>query len=159
MQTGDRQHMFISVCLICMKYRIPILIIIIIILGQIFLSYIANTSRTHAHARTHTHRRSRHTGYRYSVAPNRDGPLRWRQCRSLAIEINTGSGGPVLPEVLGVFRLQKNLGRTETRTRDRMYCQTIRTVRDISQDDRARIATCSLRTPTDRQTDLRRITV
>ena len=45
------------------------------------------------------------------------------------------------------------LGRTETRTRDRMYCQTIRTVRDISRDDRARIATCCLRTPTDRQTD------
>ena len=46
------------------------------------------------------------------------------------------------------------LGRTETRTRDRMYCQTIRTVRDISRDDRARIATCRLRTPTDRQTDI-----
>ena len=42
------------------------------------------------------------------------------------------------------------LGRTETRIRDRMYCQTIRTVRDISRDDRARIATCSLRTPTDK---------
>ena len=36
------------------------------------------------------------------------------------------------------------------RTRDRMYCQTIRTVRDISRDDRATIATCRLRTPTDR---------
>ena len=41
------------------------------------------------------------------------------------------------------------LGRIETRTRDRIYCQTMRTVRDISQDDRARIATCSLRTLTD----------
>ena len=47
-------------------------------------------------------------------------------------------------------RIKKLLGRTETRTRDRMYCQTIGTVRDISRDDRARIATCSLRTPTDR---------
>ena len=36
------------------------------------------------------------------------------------------------------------LGRTETRTRDRIYCQTMRTVRDISRDDRARIAICSL---------------
>ena len=36
------------------------------------------------------------------------------------------------------------------RTRERMYCQTIQTGRDISRDDRARIATCSLRTPTDR---------
>ena len=36
------------------------------------------------------------------------------------------------------------------RTRDRMYCQMIRTVRDIYRDDRARIATCTLGTPTDR---------
>ena len=48
------------------------------------------------------------------------------------------------------FTYKKMLGRTEMRTRERMYCQTIRTVRDISRDDRARIATCSLRTPTDR---------
>ena len=43
-------------CLICMKYRIIILIIIIISLGKISLSYIANTSRKHAdtHARAHT---------------------------------------------------------------------------------------------------------
>ena len=51
------------------------------------------------------------------------------------------------------FAYKKLLGRTETRTRDMIYCQTIRTVRDISRDDRARIATCSLRTPTDRHTD------
>ena len=56
--------------------------------------------------------------------------------------------------ILDVFHVYKKLlGRTEARTRDMMYCQTIRTVRDISRDDRARIATCSLRTPTDRQTD------
>ena len=42
------------------------------------------------------------------------------------------------------------LGRTETRTRDRMYCQMIRTVREIFRDNRARIATCSLQTLTDR---------
>ena len=45
--------------------------------------------------------------------------------------------------------IKKMLGRIETRTRDRTYCQTIQTVRDISLDDRARIATCSLRTLTD----------
>ena len=57
------------------------------------------------------------------------------------------------PRDFGCFsRIKKLLGRTGTRTRDRMYCQTIRTVRDISRDDRARIATCSLRTLTDRQT-------
>ena len=47
-----------SVCLICMKYRIInyyILVIIIMSLGEILLSYNANTSRMHArtHARTH----------------------------------------------------------------------------------------------------------
>ena len=47
------------------------------------------------------------------------------------------------------FAYKKMLGRIESRTRDRIYCQTIRTVRDISRDDRARIATCSLRTSTD----------
>ena len=48
------------VCVICMKYRIILLIIIIISLGQIILSYMANTSRTHAciYARTHTHTRA-----------------------------------------------------------------------------------------------------
>ena len=45
------------------------------------------------------------------------------------------------------------LGRTGTRTGERMYCQTIRTVIDIFRDDRARIANCRLRTPTDRHTD------
>ena len=64
---------------------------------------------------------------------------------SLAIEINTGTGGLVSTRFLAY---NKMLGRTDTRTRESMYCQTIRTVRDISRDDRARIATCSLRTPT-----------
>ena len=50
----------------------------------------------------------------------------------------------------GFLRVYKNLGRTETRTRDRICFQTIRSVRDISRDDRARIATCRLRTATDR---------
>ena len=47
------------------------------------------------------------------------------------------------------FAYKKILGRTETRTRDRMYLGRIRSVRDISRGDGARIATCSLRTPTD----------
>ena len=47
-------------------------------------------------------------------------------------------------------RVKQKLSRIEMRTRDRIYCQTIRTVRDISRDDRARIATCTLRTLTDR---------
>ena len=58
-----------SVCLICMKYRIIILIIIIISLGQIFVSLQTRYARPHAPMRTHarsgmrehihTHRRRR----------------------------------------------------------------------------------------------------
>ena len=57
------------------------------------------------------------------------------------------------------FAYKKKLGRIETRTRDRIYCQTMRTVRDISRDDWARIATCSLRTLTDRLKENYRIDV
>ena len=53
--------------------------------------------------------------------------------------------------VYGCFsRIKKMLGRTETRTRERKYLGRIRSVWDISRGDRARIATCSLRTLTDR---------
>ena len=48
-----------SLCLICMKYRIIILVIIIFSLGQILLSYIGNTSRTHARARTNARTHAR----------------------------------------------------------------------------------------------------
>ena len=75
-----------SVCAISMKYRKIILIIIIISLDKILLSYIANTSRTHArnhartrkhthtHTNTHTHslmhtqtHHHRHSGFRCSM--------------------------------------------------------------------------------------------
>ena len=119
---------------------------------------------THAHAcgpspntHTYTHRRRlrrrRRTGCCYSLAPNRDGTLRWRQRRSLSIQINTRAGGPISARFCVFFAYKKFIGRTETRTRDRMYCQAIGTVRDISRHDRARIATYSFRTPTNRQTD------
>ena len=93
-----------SVCQICMKYRI-FLIIIIISLGQI-LSYITNTSctyarmngRTHTREHTHPHTHHRRSGYRYpmgiwhpTVTARSAGDNGW----SLAIEINTGTGGPV----------------------------------------------------------------
>ena len=48
------------------------------------------------------------------------------------------------------FAYKKILGRTETRTRERKYLGRIRSVWDISRGDRARIATCSLRTSPDR---------
>ena len=145
-----------SVCLICMKYRKIFLIIIIVSLGQILLPYIANTSRTNGCTRANacTHTPHTHTSpYRYSmglcqptVTARSAGDNSW----SVAIEINTGSIGPVSPRFWVFFAYKKMLGRTDTRTRETMYCQMIQTVRDISRDDRARIATCSLRTPTDR---------
>ena len=67
-----------------------------------------------------------------------------------SIQLTTRVGEAVFAIVLDVFRIKKMLGRIETQTRDRIYCQTIRTVIYISRDDRAIIATCSLRTPTDR---------
>ena len=48
------------------------------------------------------------------------------------------------------FSYKKMLGRSETRTRERKYLGRIRSVWDISRGDRARIATCSLQTSTDR---------
>ena len=58
---------------------------------------------------------------------------------------------PAFAKVYVCFsRIRIFLGRIETRTRNRIYCQTIRTVRDISRDDRSIIATCRLRTLTDR---------
>ncbi len=62
------------------------------------------------------------------------------------IEMNSHVCEAVFAIVLDVFAYTKILVRTETLTRERMYCQSIPTVRD----DRARIATCSLRTQTDR---------
>ena len=71
-------------------------------------------------------------------------------CDTGSIQLTTRVGDAVFAIVLDVFAYKKMLGRIETRTRDRIYCQTLRTVRDISRDVRARIATCSLRTLTDR---------
>ena len=51
----------------------------------------------------------------------------------------------------GFSAIKDRRGRTEMRTmRERKERQLIRTVRDISRDDRARIPTCRLRTATDR---------
>ena len=100
----------------------------------------------------HTHTHTPPSPYRYSmglcqptVMARSAGDNSW----SLAIEINTGTGGPISPRVWVFFAYKKILGQTDTRIRERMYCQTIRTVRDMSRGDGARIATCSLRTPTD----------
>ena len=68
----------------------------------------------------------------------------WRSTRSIvAIQLNTRF-------LRGFFAYKKLLGLTEMQKRERKEWQSIWTVSDISRDDRARIATCSLRTATDR---------
>ena len=92
-------------------------------------------------------RRSVHCRSGWSVAMNHSRRYRHHWFYS----IDHSHGRRSIRYSFGCFlRIKKMLGRIETRTRDRIYCQMIRTVRDISRDDRARIATCSLRTPTDR---------
>ena len=95
------------------KNWIIILIIIIISLGQLLLSYIANTSCTHTHTHPHTH-----TSVAIQVvavrriggAMNRGGvnapfrQFRWRSmARCCIIQINAGDS--VFAIVLGVFRI------------------------------------------------------
>ena len=87
------------------------LIIIIISLGQILLSYIANTSRTNGRTHTHAHApaRTRAVTYNYSmglcrptVTARSAGDNSW----SLVMEINTGTGGLVSPRFwVWVFRI------------------------------------------------------
>ena len=117
-----------SECLICTKYSIIIEITIVVSLGQICYRILQTRHacthalvhtrtgtrvRTHARTRTCTHTavaavRVRRTGYRYLVSPNRDGPLRLRQCRSLAIQITTRTGDPICP-ILWMFFAYKNI--------------------------------------------------
>ena len=113
---------------------------------------VAHHARTDANMRTHPREVAvnacTHTPHMYTSPycqpwrPTSLGDNSW----SLAIEINTGTDGPVSPRFCVFFAYKKMLGQTDMRTRERMYCQTIWTVRDISRDDRAKIATCSLRT-------------
>ena len=101
-----------------------------------------------SHTSTHVHRLSLFGGAQPTVTGRSacDNAGRWpfKSTHELATRFTQGFGS--------FSCIKKLLGRTETRTRDMMYCQTIRIVRDISRDDRARMATCSLRTLTDRQT-------
>ena len=128
-------------CLICMKYRITILIIIIISLGKILLSYIENTlctracthmythtytcTDTHTHSHTHTAEPFRLALCDGSVAPNRDGLFRWRQWASLLQSNKHMRGRSGFLRFCLFFANKKILGHTVTRTCDRMCFQTI----------------------------------
>ena len=159
----------------CVWFVWIILIIIVISLGQILLSYITNTSRTHAHThlRTHTHTRthSREHTHPYIAVAVQDVAVRWVSGDQTMTELTphfrrfswrtmagrcsfkkTVRGRLGIRDSFGCFsRIKKCIGRIETRTRDRVCFQSIRTGWDISRYDRARIATCSLLTATDRQ--------
>ena len=110
-----------SVCLICVKYRIIILIIIIISLDKILSSYIANTSRTHArmHGRTHVHTCAHpHTTVAVHCfgAPNHDSVMVGRTLSDAGetmadrrlIEINRCTGHPISQRFWKFFAYKKN---------------------------------------------------
>ena len=137
-----------SVCQICINnYRIIILITGVLSLSawvkylyRIVQTHHART-RAHMHARTcmrtplrthvHTHRRRRLTAVQsiaircqptVTARAACDNAGRWpfESTHELGTRFTRGFGS--------FSRIKKLLGRTETQTRDRMYCQTIRTI-------------------------------
>ena len=167
-----------SVCLICMKYRIIILIIIIKRPGEILLSYIANTSRIHPvlmYPSQHFIIDEIHLCQRqwlllecfaYAAALGWLAARLWRKsppgvkvqnCRSnCCAGLTVGGAGRSLigrrlaAVVFGFLAFTKYLGRIETRIRNKKYLGWMRSVRAISRGDWARNANCILRTSTDR---------
>ena len=146
----------VRACVICMKYRIINLTIIIISMGQIILSYMANTSQRLAHMHAHAHTCAHtHTPAHPPPSPFRlslfDGPVGaqpWRIIAPLSHVPLAMNGRSVLHSskqwrmqrgIRDSFwcfsRIKNILGRTETRTRDRMCFQSIRTVWDISRPE------------------------
>ena len=76
----------------------------------------------HMHARTHTHRRA----FRVStVRPTMTACSAGDNGRRCFIQINTREGDPVSRGFVCFLHIKKLLGRTETRTCDRMCFQTI----------------------------------
>ena len=78
----------------------------------------------------------------------------WTNCASLKPTMVPSTehsrGNSVCARFQIIFAYKNVQGRTDMRTRERKECQSIRTVLDISGDDRAIIMTCSLRTATDK---------
>ena len=98
-----------QLCLVCMKYRIIILIIIIISLGKIVSSYIANTPRTHActdvGTLTLSHTPTRDRRCSQWVHPFR----RWRDNGRSATHLNKQrAGNSVFPIVWFFSRIQNS---------------------------------------------------
>ena len=158
-----------SVCAISMKYRKMILIIIIISLGQILLSYIANTfshAHTRAHARAHalTHppptfpiRLSLLDGSLCPTMTKLSPPFRRFRWRWMAIrcfiQINSRVCDAVFAIVFGVFLSRKKISRPiwDANSLHDMLSVDTNSLRHLPRW----FSTCSLITPT----DLRRIIV
>ena len=95
-----------SACLIRMKYRIIILIIIIISLDKILSSYCKHIMHARMHGRTHAHSRTPPT-FAVSVRPTMTAhPFRrWRDNGRSATHWNKQTHWPPdFPEILDVFR-------------------------------------------------------
>ena len=121
-----------SVCVMCLKYGMIILIIIIISLGQILLSYVSNTQKSNC---------SNHYTLQTHIWP-------------VACSFNWILGGSVFAIGFGCFSsIKKLLGRNEMRTREGKDRQVIRRVK-ISSKTILWPAVCE-----QRQTDLSRIIV
>ena len=138
-----------SVWAISMKYRIIILIIIIISLGKIIYYRIWQTHHARIHACTHTRTYLRtHPPIAVQVVA-----VRWLGVNGRSV-LHSNKQSRMRRGIRDSFgclsRIKKVLGRTEMRTRDMMCVQSIRTVWDISREDRARIANCSLLSSIDR---------
>ena len=130
-------------------YKINILLLLLLTAVVAVHVVAVPTARWRSTVTTICCRRSVHCHSGWSVVTNHDRT--YRRHWFYSIEHSRGRRG--IRYSFGCFsRIKKMLGRIETRNRDRIYCQTIRTDSDIYRDDRAIIATCSLRTPTDRQT-------
>ena len=134
---------------------------------NIIIVYCKHITHAHTHAHTralaHTHLPAHHhrrSGCRCSMGrcaqphdkvntPFSPVPLAMN-CRSVLHSSTQSRMRRGIRDSFGCFsRIKKCLGRSETRTRDRICFQSIRTVWDIYRDDWAIIATCSLWTPTD----------
>ena len=127
-------------CLIGMKYRIIILIIIIISLDKILSSYYCKhithariNGRTHAHTRSHSRTRTRTTPYTTVAvhcfsAPNHDSVMVGRTLSDAGetmadrrlIEINRRTGHPISQRFWTFFAYKKIARPNWARTRDRI---------------------------------------
>ena len=158
-------------CLICMKYRIIILLLSLSAWVKYYYrilkthharmhacmhacTYMHTHTHIHTHTHTHTHTHMHARTHTHTAEPFRLAMGRWRLTvmarsagdngRRCFIQINTGRSG--FPRFFVFFAYTELRRELVTGCAFRRYEQ----FDNVSRDDRARIATCSLLTSTDR---------